>query len=132
MSCENNTCGCETPSATETTATEVRTAYRRPAYTVNETADAFAVEVFVPGADRAGVTLELEDDVLTITAKRAASTPSTWRPVRQEIPADDFRLELQLNVPVDQAKIDATVTDGVLRLRLPKAEEVKPRRIDVR
>jgi HSP20 family protein len=98
---------------------------------VNENADAFDVEVFVPGADRAGVEISLEDDVLAITAKRAAAVPATWRPLSREIPAGDFHLKLAVNAPVNQAGIQATVEHGVLRLSLPKAEALKPRRIEV-
>jgi HSP20 family molecular chaperone IbpA len=48
-----------------------------------------------------------------------------------ELNWDDYRLNLELNVRVNEAAISAQVTDGVLRLTLPKAEEAKPRRIEV-
>jgi HSP20 family protein len=126
MSCE-----CNTTATAVATPAETAAPLRRPAYNVRENADAFDVEVFVPGADRAGVELSLEDDVLAITAKRGAPAPAAWRPLSLEIPSGDFRLELALNVPVNQAGIQATVEQGVLRLTLPKAEQVKPRRIEV-
>ena len=52
-------------------------------------------------------------------------------PLRRELPSGDFRLNLRLNVAVDEAKIKATVVDGILDLTLPKADEVKPRKIKV-
>jgi HSP20 family protein len=115
-----------------TPADEAVAPARRPAYNVRENADAFDVEVFVPGVNRAGVELALEDDVLVITARRPAAAPSAWRPLRREIPDGDFRLDLSLNVPVNREAIQATVEDGLLRLTLPKTEEVKARRIEVK
>jgi HSP20 family protein len=128
MNCDNTSCACATTA--EDTATE-QTAFRRPTFNVRETADAFDVEVFVPGADRPGVEISLEDDVLAITARRPTATPESWRPLRREIPAEDYQLTLRVNVPVDEGKIEARVADGVLHVRLPKAEAVKPLRIAV-
>ena len=130
MSQDNNECGCACEAPTATEAAE-RTAYRRPRYTVAESAEAFDLDVLVPGVDKAGVEVTLNDDVLVITARRTGATPEGWQPLRREIPSYDYRLSLRLNVPVNEAGIAATVADGVLRLRLPKAEEVKPRQIPV-
>jgi len=132
MSQDNNDCGCACAApAAETAATE-RAVYRRPLYTVTESAEAFDLDVLVPGVEKQGVALSLDDGVLAITATRTATAPEGWRPLRREIPAEDYRLALRLNVPVDEGRIEATVADGVLRVRLPKAEEVKPRQIQVR
>jgi HSP20 family molecular chaperone IbpA len=131
--CTNTACAVDTGAATTTAtpAAETRAPVRRPAFNVRENAEAFDVEVFVPGANRAGVDLSLEDDVLAITAKRAAPAPDSWRLLRREIAGGDYRLDLTLNVPVNADAIQATVEDGVLRLTLPKAEEIKARRIAV-
>jgi HSP20 family molecular chaperone IbpA len=126
MSCE-----CNTNTADTTPADEAVAQTRRPAFNVSQTAEAFAVEVFVPGVNRAGVELSVEDEVLTITAQPAATAPEAWRPLRREIPDGGFRLDLHLNAAVNQTGIQATVEDGVLRLTLPKAETVKARRIPV-
>lgn len=129
MSEDTNTCGGSCACAT--TATETAS-YRRPQFRVNETSEAYELDVLVPGVDKAGVEVSLDDGTLSVTARRATAAPENWRPLRQEIPAEDYRLTLRVNVPVDEAHIEATVADGVLRLRLPKAEQAKPRKIDVR
>jgi len=106
-------------------------AWRRPAYDVSENTDDFNVRVNLPGVSREGVDISVEDEVLSIIGKRTKSVNEDWRPLRRELPSGDFRLNLRLNVAVDEAKIKATVVDGILDLTLPKADEVKPRKIKV-
>jgi len=131
MSEDTNNCGCACTAPTaEETATE-RTTYRRPVYNVTESAEAFDLDVLVPGTDKAGVEIALDDGLLVITARQTTATPESWRPLRCEIPSDAFRLTLRLNVAVNEDQIEARVADGVLRVRLPKAAEVKPRQIQV-
>lgn len=105
--------------------------WRRPRYDVSENDDAFSVSVVLPGVNRSGVDLSIEQDVLTIIGKRAVGLPEGWRPLRCELPDGDFRLSLQLNVDINEAQISARVEDGILELSLPKADEVKPRKIEV-
>ncbi|QYY36354.1 Hsp20/alpha crystallin family protein [Ruficoccus sp. ZRK36] len=107
--------------------------WRKPWFTTSESEDGYLVEVYVPGVNKSGVEIGFEDDTLDITARRAdAKTPEGWKALRREIPHEDYRLRLHLNVPVDGARIQARVEDGVLTLELPKAEEAKPRQISVK
>lgn len=105
--------------------------WRRPAYDVSENSDAFNVRVNLPGVNREGVDISIEDETLSITGTRTGTTPEGWRPLRRELPDGDYRLNLRLNVPVNDEKIKARVENGVLDLTLPKADEVKPRKIKV-
>ncbi len=105
--------------------------WRRPQYDVSENEDAFSVRVSLPGVSRDGVDISLEDDTLTVVGTRTNDVPEGWRPLRRELETGDYRLSLRLNVPVNEAKIKAHVADGVLDLSLPKADEVKPRKIKV-
>ncbi|MGJ8654100.1 MAG: Hsp20/alpha crystallin family protein [Opitutaceae bacterium] len=105
--------------------------WRRPHYDVAESEDAFNVQVTLPGVNRAGVDISVEQDLLSIVGTRAAQTPEGWRPLRRELPEGDYRLNLRLNVAINEAKIKARVEDGILDLTLPKADEVKPRKIEV-
>ncbi len=107
-------------------------AYRKPWFTSSQTDDSYVVEVNVPGVNKHGVEIGYEDDTLDITAHRAdTQVPEGWKPLRREISREDYRLRLQLNVPIDAGKITAKVENGVLTLTLPKAEEAKPRSIEV-
>ena len=105
--------------------------WRRPAYDVSENTDAFNVRVLLPGVKRDGLDISLEDETLSITGTRLNAAPKDWHPLRRELPDGDYRLNLRLNVPVNEGKIKARVEDGVLDLTLPKADEVKPRKIKV-
>ncbi|WOO41810.1 Hsp20/alpha crystallin family protein [Rubellicoccus peritrichatus] len=106
--------------------------YRRPAYNVNESEGAYTVEVFVPGVTKSGVEISLEDTTLSVVAKRPSQeTPEGWKTLRREIASGDYRLQLEVNAPVNREGIAAKVEDGVLNITLPKAEEAKTRKIDV-
>lgn len=105
--------------------------WRRPAYDVNESPDAFNVRVLLPGVKRDNVDISIEDETLSIVGTRLTAAPESWQPLRRESPVGDYRLNLRLNVPVNEDKVKARVEDGVLDLTLPKADEVKPRKIQV-
>lgn len=105
--------------------------WRRPQYDVTEQDDSFEVTVSVPGVNKEGVDISVHEDTLTVTASRHTVTPESWRPLRRELPEGDYRLSLRLNVRINEDKIAAQVVDGLLTLTLPKADEVKPRRIKV-
>lgn len=105
--------------------------WRRPLYDVSENEDGFSVRVNLPGVSKDGVDISLEEDVITVTGNRKSDLPKGWRALRRELPMGDYRLSLRLNVPVNEDQIQARVENGVLDLNLPKAEEVKPRKIKI-
>lgn len=103
----------------------------RPFYDVQEHAEDFEVSVYMPGVGRQGTQISLENDELTVTGTRATVVPKDWRTISRESRSDNYQLRLRLNVEVDGEHISAKTEDGVLRLRLPKAEAAKPRAIAV-
>lgn len=105
--------------------------YLRPAYRVDAEGDVFTIEVQLPGVNRQNVEINLHEDVLTITARRAQRIPDAWKPISREILDGEYRLQVRLNVEIEQDKIQARVETGVLTLRLPKAEALKPRQITI-
>lgn len=105
--------------------------WRRPRYNVSESTDAFEVQVLLPGVARGQIEIDVVEDVLNIVGSRQSDADEQWKPLRREIPKGDFRLNLQLNVAINEQKIEATVSDGVLNLVLPKADEIKPRKIKI-
>ena len=112
-----------------------QTAPRRtliPRYHVEETADAFIVTAFVPGVDRSALETQVDGNSLTIFARRTWTPPAEWIAVYRETPLADYRLVLELDQRVNREAIRAELNQGVLTLTLPKAEAVKPRRIEIK
>ncbi len=105
--------------------------WRRPSYDVAERDDAFDIRVNLPGVGRDGLDISMDGDILNITGTRTAMLPEGWRILRRELPEGDYRLNLRLNVAIDEGKISAHIEDGILDLCLPKSDEVKPRKIKV-
>lgn len=103
-----------------------------PRYSVQETADAFIITAFVPGVNRSDVETNVDQDTLTIFARRIWTPPTEWTAVYRETPLADYRLELELDHRVNREAVKAELSQGVLTLTLPKAESVKPRRIEIK
>ena len=113
----------------------IQTAPRRtviPRYDLEETADAFIIAAFVPGVNRSELETNLDKETLTVFARRTWTPPSDWTAVYREIPAADYRLVLELDHRVNREAVKAELHQGVLTLTLPKAEAVKPRRIEIK
>jgi HSP20 family molecular chaperone IbpA len=88
-------------------------------------------------ADLAGVPkdrleLKVDGDTLLIEGSIATPTPQDLQSVYAEIRVSRYRRAFVLSRELDAGKIDANLRDGVLKLRIPKQEHAKPRRIDVR
>jgi HSP20 family protein len=111
-----------------------QTAARRaitPRYGVEETADAFIITAFVPGVNRSELETNVDHETLTVFARRTWTPPTTWTAVYRETPLADYRLVLELDHRVNREAVRAELSQGVLTLTLPKAEAVKPRRIEI-
>lgn len=109
-----------------------RPAHRQPAHFFQETADAFHVEVLLPGVPKDNLDIDYHKDAVTITGHRAdKAVPEGWKALRREIGTQDYQLTLKINVPVNQDAISAKLEDGVLHLSFPKAEEAKPKKIQI-
>jgi HSP20 family molecular chaperone IbpA len=102
-----------------------------PHYDVRENTEAYVVTAWVPGVDRSTLETTVDGETLTITGRRAFTVPTDWTPVYREIPQADFRLVLEIDRRFNRDGIKAELTQGVLTLTLPKAEAVKPRKIEI-
>jgi HSP20 family protein len=101
-----------------------------PKVNIVETKDAYLLEAEMAGVNKEGLEVLLEGSELTLIGRRAAETPQAQLVYRESSPRD-FRRVFELDPTIDASNIDARMENGVLKLYLPKAERVKPRRIAV-
>jgi HSP20 family protein len=101
-----------------------------PPVDVYESGDELLLVADVPGATHEGIDVQLDKGQLTIQAKRSDET--TGPPVATEFQPRDYHRVFSVPQGIDASKIDAQLSAGVLYLRLPKSESLKPRRIEVK
>lgn len=103
-----------------------------PALDVSETEDSYRVEVAVPGLKPEDLQITFENNVLSIKGElRQESEDKKRNYHRTERRYGSFQRTIALPSTVKADAIQAALTNGILRLDIPKAEEVKPRRITV-
>lgn len=104
-----------------------------PAVDVTEKDDAYYVRADLPGVKKDDLDISFQDGVLTINAETRNETKEEkeGRVIRQERRYGSFVRSMRLGDAVDVDGIKADYKDGVLDLVLPKAEKVKPKKIDV-
>jgi HSP20 family protein len=103
-----------------------------PTTDIFETEDSLTVVLEMPGVDRDNIEVMIENGVLTVEGKINFNKYEGLQPVYGEYNIGPYRRSFRISSRVDQEKIRAEMRDGVVTLVLPKAEEAKPRRIEVR
>lgn len=104
--------------------------YVSPRVDIVETKDAYLLEAEMPGVTKEGLEISLENNELTLVGRRPAEKIEAELIYRESRPRD-YRRAFVLDPTIDTAKIGARLEDGVVLLKLPKAERVKPRSIKV-
>ncbi|GAB3980994.1 Hsp20/alpha crystallin family protein [Spirosoma terrae] len=109
-----------------------------PAVNVVEHADGFRIEVAAPGLKKENFKLNLNHNNLTISASQESqkeeSDTRNEKYTRREFSYSSFQRTFTLPTSIDADKIQATYTDGVLKIDVPKREEAKikpPRQIEI-
>jgi HSP20 family protein len=104
--------------------------FMTPVASVIEGGDAYMLNVEMPGVNKEGLEISVENNELTITGRRSLSQIEGTLIHRESRP-ENFRRVFELDPSIDMSKISARIDQGVLTLTLPKAEQVKPRKIAV-
>jgi HSP20 family protein len=99
---------------------------------IYESEDVLTVILEMPGVARDNVKVGVEDGVLKVEGQLDLSKYQGLRPLYTEYNIGHYARRFQLSSKIDQNKITASMKDGVLSLTLPKVEEAKPRRIEVK
>jgi len=102
-----------------------------PAVDIIEEDNDIVILADMPGVDQNSVDITLEEDLLTIYGKIEPEIPANHKLVISEYGIGDYQRTFTLSNEIDKEHIKATVSDGVLRLVLPKAEKAKTRKIPV-
>lgn len=103
-----------------------------PSVDIFENDHAITVLADMPGVKAQDLKIDLRESVLTLTGRVTPPDGAKESPVLREYQSGTFFRQFTLAETIDQAKIDAKLTDGVLRLELPKVEKARPRQITVR
>jgi HSP20 family protein len=107
-----------------------RSTFVRPLANITETPDGFVVEAELPGVSKGGLEVTVENGELVIVGRRSTAVPSGQQ-IYRETRLADYRRVFELDPSIDAAKITAHLESGLLKLVLPKAESVKPRKIEI-
>jgi HSP20 family protein len=101
-----------------------------PLADIEETEDEWIVEAEIPGVDRKDINVEVRDSEVAVTGEiKEKERKGLLR--RRTRPVGRFEFRVVLPGEIDSDKVDASVDNGVLTLRIPKAEKARPRRIAV-
>ena len=103
-----------------------------PPVDIYEDAGGITLYADLPGVAREDLAIGVDGRNLTIEAPLKLGEANSLTPVYAEVRANHFRRSFELSGDLDTAKIDAGLRDGVLTMRIPKLEQAKPRRVDVR
>lgn len=97
----------------------------RPAVNISEQDDRFILDLAIPGLSKEDITINVEDDLMKISADKKVETSAGLKMKKREFNYNKFSRTFRLNEQVDQNAISATSVNGVLTISLMKKEEAK-------
>ena len=103
-----------------------------PAVDIYETDDAVIVEADMPGVDREAVDVKIDNGVLSILGRAAGTSGPSVTRLYEEFTRGDYYRAFALGEDVDEGKVAAAVSNGVLTVTLPRAERPGVRKIEVK
>jgi len=101
-----------------------------PPASIVEAGDGHTLEVEMPGVNKEGLEISIENNELTILGRRSL-TAVEGTLIHRESRPENYRRMFELDPSIDTNKISAKIDQGVVTLTLPKAEHIKPRKITV-
>jgi HSP20 family protein len=98
---------------------------------LSETSEEYTLKAFLPGLSAEEVNIEYNNNTLSINGEYKAEEEDKSEKLLNEFPAGRFGRSFELAEPIILDKIEASMSNGVLTVRIPKAEEAKPRTIKI-
>lgn len=124
------------PTAETVPAARPEAAEERPAVIppidIYDSGEGLVLVADLPGASGETVDVQVQDNKLTLFGRLVGAVPDDARPLHREFVEADFLRSFILSDDVDHDRIEASMSGGVLTVRLPQVERSKPRKIDVR
>ncbi len=103
-----------------------------PSTDMTETNDEYLVEVDLPGLSKKDISINCQDNVLTIEGERKKTNNAEYAGyLRTERHFGNFRRSIMLPVSITEEKIKAVFKDGVLKINVPKAEKSKRKTVTI-
>ncbi len=118
------------PNIPATQSAEPRLLFN-PSIDIYETADGLVLYADLPGVTVEGLELQVQDNRLTLYGRVSKKEPEGSHVLHEEYQIGDFLRSFILSDEVDHERIQAKLTNGLLRVELPRAPRSKPRRIEV-
>ena len=101
---------------------------RIPAVNIKESETGFELELAIPGQKKEDFNVEIDDHVMTISMEsKSEDQTSDEKYTRREFSYQSFKRSFTLPETVNEDKIEASYTDGILKFSLPKRDEVLPK-----
>lgn len=122
----------ERTGVTKETQTPRNEAMLMPAVDVIEDGTGITLYADLPGVPKDKLNLQVEADILTIEGELSLAVPAGMEPSHAEVGLPRYRRVFTLSKELDPGKVSAEIDQGVLKLRIPKAEHAQPRRIEVK
>ena len=103
-----------------------------PAVDIYEDAQGITVQADLPGVSKDGLSIHADRNSLVIEGNAVIDVPAAMEAIHAEVQATRYRRSFALSGELDAERIEATLKDGVLTLRIPKRAEFRPRKVEVR
>lgn len=103
-----------------------------PPVDIIEDGDGITVRADLPGVARENLSIGVDGDTLTVEATVSLGEAANVQPVYAEVRTAQYKRSFVLSRDLDTEKINASIRNGVLTLQVPKREQAKPRRIEIK
>ncbi len=103
-----------------------------PLVDIYETDDDFYLLAYMPGVKKENVKIKLEDGSLVIMGRINYDEEISRNYILKETETGNFYRKFKISDTINESKIDAHLEDGVLTVRLPKHERIKPKTIEIK
>ena len=104
----------------------------RPPVDIFEDAEGITLLSDMPGVDKERLNLQVDNDSLLIEGEARIEMPEGMEALYADVRSTRYQRSFALSSELETNEIDASIKDGVLRVRIPKRAEVRPRKIEVR